>query len=312
MKKTIAVLCGFAAATAIICAVPDAAVNAAPSATVISPKVVSYSESLTENAVMSYIGQSDVTCTLPLVIDQYVINEGDYICAGDVIATVNRQASQSMISSLGQISGIPIAAADLSTAMQLIPQEIIADRTGTVICTAGNGVAIEAGSSICTIAGTDTLVLNCPVSEQYLSRIQLGQNVTFSLTAYPDELFTGKVAYISAAARSQYSGSVLETVVDVTIAPDSYDPRMKSGLTAEAVFTLTTPKNICVLSYDAIGQDEGGEYVYIYQDGKAIRRKIFTGAEFPDGAEIIKGVSNNELVFVSPESIRENTYIKID
>lgn len=312
MKKAAAVLIGFAALSAGICAVPDAAVNALPVSSVISPKTVSYAKTLQSSGVLSYMGQSDITSALPLVIKQYHVAEGDVITAGDVVATVDKEGSRTLIESLGQLSALAVPAANISTAMSLIPDEITADRSGRVLSVAGSGAAVQAGSSICSVAGTDTLILTAPVSELYISEVQVGQTVSFTLSAYPDEVFTGKVAAVAGSARSRYSGSVLETVVDVTIAPDEFDPRMRSGLTADVCFTLTQPKNICVLSYEAIGQDEGGEYVYVYENDKAIKRKIFTGAEFSDGAEIIKGVTADELVLASPESITENSYVRLE
>ncbi len=312
MKKAAAVLLGFAALSVGICAVPDAAVNAVPVSSVTSPKTVSYAKTLQSSGMLTYVSQADITSSLPLVIQQYHVAEGDSVEAGDVIATIDKKATRSLIESMGQLSAIAIPAASLSTAASLIPDEITSDHSGRIVSVAGSGATIQAGNSICSVAGDDTLVLTAPVSELYISDISIGQTVSFTLAAYPDESFTGTVSAIAGAARSQYSGSVLETVIDITISPDTFDQRMKSGLTADVCFTLTQPKNICVLSYDAIGQDIGGEYVYVYENGKAIKRKIFTGAEFSDGAEIIKGVTADELVFTSPESISENSYIRLE
>ena len=312
MKKIILLLCSCAAVCAIVSAAPDAAVNAVPAAAVTSPRSVSYSKTLTANGTLSYLSQSDVTSALPLVIKGYCVQEGDLVGAGDTIAIVDKEGSASFIESLGQLPQLAVAASGLSTAVSLIPEQITADRSGRVLSVAGSGAAVEAGGSICTIAGTDTLVVNVPVSEQYISSVELGQAVSFSLTAYPDVEFTGRVAAVSGSARSRYSGSVLETVVDVTVMPDEYDPRLRSGLTAAAVFTLTQPKTICVIPYDSIGQDDSGEYVYVYENGKAVRRRISTGAEFPDGTEVTNGISADELVFTSPEQIAQSSYIRVD
>lgn len=312
MKKAAAVLIGFAALSAGICTIPDAAVNAMPVLSVISPKTVSYSKTLQSSGTLAYLGQSDVTSVLPLVIKEYRVAEGDIIEAGDVVALVDRQGSLSLLESLGQYGSIAVSTSDLSAAAGLIPSEITSDRSGRVLSTAGSGAAVQAGNSICTVAGTDTLVITAPVSELYISEIEVGQNVTFTLSAYPDETFIGTVSAIAGSARSQYSGSVLETVVDVTIAPNEFDERMKAGLTADVSFTLTPPQNICVLSYDAIGQDDGGEYVYVYSDGKAVKRRISTGAEFTDGAQVIIGVTEHEQVISSPEKISENSYIRME
>lgn len=312
MKKYIALAIACAALAAGVSYLPAAVEASVPAAVSISPTEVYYSESVNTSGTLCYIGQGDVTSALPLVLSEFEVEEGDHVEVGDVIARVDRKASETFISSLGKVSQLAAATASLSTAMSLIPEEITADRSGTVISTAGAGAAVESGTSIATIAGTDSLVLTSAVSELNIARIQPGQPVEFTLSAYPDDVFTGTVSKIVGSARSQYSGAVLETVVDVLISPDSTDPRLCSGLTADVRFQLSDPRKICVLPYNAIGQDEEGEYVYLLEDGAAVKHKIFTGAEFSDGTEVIKGATINDKVFLDPEDISLSKYVRIE
>ncbi len=312
MKKYIALAIACAALAAGVSYLPAAVEASIPAAVSISPTEVYYSESVNTSGTLCYIGQGDVTSALPLVLSEFEVEEGDHVEVGDVIARVDRKASETFISSLGKVSQLAAATASLSTAMSLIPEEITADRSGTVISTAGAGAAVESGTSIATIAGTDSLVLTSAVSELNIARIQPGQPVEFTLSAYPDDVFTGTVSKIAGSARSQYSGAVLETVVDVLISPDTTDPRLRSGLTADVRFQLSDPRKICVLPYNAIGQDEEGEYVYLLEDGAAVKHKIFTGAEFSDGTEVIKGATINDKVFLDPEDISLSKYVRIE
>ena len=312
MKKYIALAIACAALAAGVSYLPAAVEASVPAAVSISPTEVYYSESVNTSGTLCYIGQGDVTSALPLVLSEFEVEEGDHVEVGDVIARVDRKASETFISSLGKVSQLAAATASLSTAMSLIPEEITADRSGTVISTAGAGAAVESGTSIATIAGTDSLVLTSAVSELNIARIQPGQPVEFTLSAYPDDGFTGTVSKIAGSARSQYSGAVLETVVDVLISPDTTDPRLRSGLTADVRFQLSDPRKICVLPYNAIGQDEEGEYVYLLEDGAAVKHKIFTGAEFSDGTEVIKGATINDKVFLDPEDISLSKYVRIE
>ena len=312
MKKYIALAIACAALAAGVSYLPAAVEASVPAAVSISPTEVYYSESVNTSGTLCYIGQGDVTSALPLVLSEFEVEEGDHVEVGDVIARVDRKASETFISSLGKVSQLAAATASLSTAMSLIPEEITADRSGTVISTAGAGAAVESGTSIATIAGTDSLVLTSAVSELNIARIQPGQPVEFTLSAYPDDVFTGTVSKIAGSARSQYSGAVLETVVDVLISPDTTDPRLRSGLTADVRFQLSDPRKICVLPYNAIGQDEEGEYVYLLDDGAAVKHKIFTGAEFSDGTEVIKGATINDKVFLDPEDISLSRYVRIE
>ena len=312
MKKYIALAIACAALAAGVSYLPAAVEASVPAAVSISPTEVYYSESVNTSGTLCYIGQGDVTSALPLVLSEFEVEEGDHVEVGDVIARVDRKASETFISSLGKVSQLAAATASLSTAMSLIPEEITADRSGTVISTAGAGAAVESGTSIATIAGTDSLVLTSAVSELNIARIRPGQPVEFTLSAYPDDVFTGTVSKIAGSARSQYSGAVLETVVDVLISPDTTDPRLRSGLTADVRFQLSDPRKICVLPYNAIGQDEEGEYVYLLEDGAAVKHKIFTGAEFSDGTEVIKGATINDKVFLDPEDISLSRYVRIE
>lgn len=312
MKKYIALAIACAALAAGVSYLPAAVEASVPAAVSISPTEVYYSESVNTSGTLCYIGQGDVTSALPLVLSEFEVEEGDHVEVGDVIARVDRKASETFISSLGKVSQLAAATASLSTAMSLIPEEITADRSGTVISTAGAGAAVESGTSIATIAGTDSLVLTSAVSELNIARIQPGQPVEFTLSAYPDDVFAGTVSKIAGSARSQYSGAVLETVVDVLISPDTTDPRLRSGLTADVRFQLSDPRKICVLPYNAIGQDEEGEYVYLLEDGAAVKHKIFTGAEFSDGTEVIKGATINDKVFLDPEDISLSKYVRIE
>lgn len=312
MKKYIALAIACVALAAGVSYLPAAVEASVPAAVSISPTEVYYSESVNTSGTLCYVGQGDVTSALPLVLSEFEVEEGDHVEVGDVIARVDRKASETFISSLGKVSQLAAATASLSTAMSLIPEEITADRSGTVISTAGAGAAVESGTSIATIAGTDSLVLTSAVSELNIARIQPGQPVEFTLSAYPNDVFTGTVSKIAGSARSQYSGAVLETVVDVLISPDSTDPRLRSGLTADVRFQLSDPRKICVLPYNAIGQDEEGEYVYLLEDGAAVKHKIFTGAEFSDGTEVIKGATINDKVFLDPEDISLSKYVRIE
>lgn len=312
MKKYIALAIACAALAAGVSYLPAAVEASVPAAVSISPTEVYYSESVNTSGTLCYIGQGDVTSALPLVLSEFEVEEGDHVEVGDVIARVDRKASETFISSLGKVSQLAAATASLSTAMSLIPEEITADRSGTVISTARAGAAVESGTSIATIAGTDSLVLTSAVSELNIARIQPGQPVEFTLSAYPNDVFTGTVSKIAGSARSQYSGAVLETVVDVLISPDSTDPRLRSGLTADVRFQLSDPRKICVLPYNAIGQDEEGEYVYLLENGAAVKHKIFTGAEFSDGTEVIKGATINDKVFLDPEDISLSKYVRIE
>lgn len=311
MKKAVAVLAVGAVLAVAAGAVPRAVESAMPVSETLRAGERNYSESVTGTGELAYLGQHDITSALPLVIEKILVREGDIVKVGDTIATIDRESSAALIESLGQIAALAISASNLSTAVALLPEKITSDCSGRVISASNSGQAVQSGYSIATVAQTEDLAVTAAVSELDIAKVSVGQNVRFRLAAYPDDVFSGTVSAISQAARNQYNGAVLETVVDVTITPVEADERLKSGLSAEVEIQLSEPRKIYVLPYSAIAQDNTGEYVYVYENGNAVRRDIFTGAEFADGTEIKTGISASDIVFKDPQEIAERNYIKI-
>ncbi len=311
MKKAVAVLGIGTALAVVVGAVPRAVESATPVSETIKASIRDYNECVVGTGELTYLGQHEITSSLPLVIEKLLVREGDIVEVGDTVATIDRDSSAALIESLGQVSALAISATNLSTAVALLPEKITSDCSGRVISAANSGQAVQSGYSVATVAQTEELAVTAAISELDIADIAVGQSVRFYLAAYPDEVFFGKVSAISQAARNQYNGAVLETVVDVTVTPDAPDERLKSGLSAEVEIQLSEPRSICVLPYSAIAQDDTGEYVYVYENDKAVRRDVFTGAEFADGTEIKKGVSANDVIFQNPQEIADRNYIRV-
>lgn len=310
--RTAAVILGACAACAVmISGIPSAVESGAPAFSTLSPGLRTVTDAVSGSGELAFTQEHDITSTLPLVIGRFLVEEGDYVEVGDAIATVDRESSAALIESFGKLPALAISAANLSTAVSLLPEKITADCSGRVIGTSGNGCAVQSGSSIASVAASDTLAVICAVSELDIAKVQIGQEAEFTLAAYPDEVFRGKVLRIAAAARSRYNGSVLETVVDVEILPEKYDERLKSGLSADVDIVLSEARQVLMLPFSAIGQDDNGEFVYVREQDAAVRRSIRTGEEFADGAEIVDGLSLKDVVFDSPEEISARRRIRI-
>ncbi len=311
MNKAVMVL-GVCVITAILVSgIPRAVESATPISETLKASVRSYNESVMGSGELSYIGQRDITSVLPLVLDKLLVSEGDLVNVGDTVAAVDRRSSAALIESLGRVKSLAIPASELSTAVALLPETVTADCSGKVIRTAQTGRAVQTGDSIVTVASTEELAVTAAISELDIAKVKTGQRVRFSPAAYPDEEFYGRVSAIASAARSQYNGAVLETVVDVTITPEKEDERLKSGLTADVEIMLSEPRPVLVLPYSAVGQDDKGEYVYVYENSRAVRKGVSTGAEFSDGTEITAGITAEDVIFEDPDEIAGRSHIRI-
>lgn len=303
---------GFIGAAGLAAAfVPKAVESSAPAAETLRAEVREYTETVSGSGAFTYLGQREITSALPLVIEKFSVKTGDEVAIGDEIATVDRKSSAALIESLGQVRMLAIPASNLETAVAMIPEKITSDCAGTVISTAPCGLAIQSGSSVASVTQSGELSVVAAVSELDIAKVSVGQKARITLAAYPEETFSGTVTDIAQTARNQYNGAVLETVVDVTVTPDVPDERLMSGLSADVRLSLNEPREICVVPYAAIAQDNDGEYVYVYEDGSSARRNIITGAEFADGAEVLSGLTPNDIIFKDPAVISSRNYIRL-
>ena len=312
MKKIIAVICtSIAVSISALTLIPRAVESSVPAAKTLSAEVRQYCETASGSGAFCFTGQREITSSLPLVIENFSVKQGDYINVGDELCTVDRQSSAALIESLGNVRMLAVPAADIETAIALLPEKIFSDCAGRIVSLAPTGSAVRSGSSIAAVCESEELSVTVAISELDIAKVTPGQKAQITAAAYPDEIFSGTVTDIAETARNQYSGSVLETVVDVTITPDVFDERLKPGLSADVEIELGEPREICVVPYSAIGQDERGEFVFVYDNGISTRRDIQTGAEFADGCEVVSGISIDDIILSEPEIIKGESYIRI-
>ncbi|MCL2108453.1 MAG: hypothetical protein FWH20_03795 [Oscillospiraceae bacterium] len=122
--------------------------------------------------------------------------------------------------------------------------------------------------------------------------------------------FKAVVVKLAEEARRIEVGGIVETVVDVVLDIVNPNEFIRPGYTAEAVIEVDLPREILLIPYEAINQDDRGEYVLILRGNTAVRRDITTGKELPNGAEILSGVRAEDELILRPERIDENSLVR--
>jgi multidrug efflux pump subunit AcrA (membrane-fusion protein) len=103
---------------------------------------------------------------------------------------------------------------------------------------------------------------------------------------------------------------VTETVVDVVLQIDNPDELLRPGYTAQAIIGVGEPREMLLIPYAAINQDDRGEYVFVLAGNTALRRDIITGIELAEGAEMLAGVREGDDLIVRPERYTENSLVR--
>lgn len=237
---------------------------------------------------------SEVYVDTPCVAREIRVREGQEVQAGEVLFTVDVDATQQVLAQLGGAvsGGTPsVVTAPVSGVVKSLNVRQGEIATGTEPC-----VVISAG---------DTVHIAVVIREKHVSRVAVGQVVEITGVAFSKEVYHGTVSYIADTAHQEYLGTISETVVDaiVTLKEDEIDDSLRAGLNARASVVVNVIENALLVPYTCIAQDEEGmEYIYVYKgDGTAVRQTPEFGEECGDGVLVVSGLASGAQVVQDPE-----------
>lgn len=189
------------------------------------------------------------------------------------------------------ISDHAAAVAAVAAAQQRLKDyAITAPMDGTVLRQDGNiGEVVKAGEIVFWVGRPKPLRVTAEVDEEDIVQVQVGQLVWVKADAFPRRPFKARVSEITP------KGDPVNKVYRVRVRLDDKSP-LKIGMTAEVNIEVRRKKNALLIPIDALD----GDTVWIVVKGKARRRGVVVGMRGSRKAEILKGLTDKDIVIVSP------------
>lgn len=241
---------------------------------------------------------TDTAC----IAGEVLVKTGQVVEKGDVLFTVDGEATRQVAATLGGYG-------DLGEVALPDTEEMVAPVRGIVSTLNVKAGEITSTDKPCVVISSgEALQVKISVPEKGLPRIFEGQAVSVSGVAFDKEVYGGSITDIASSARVQSASAGGETVVDVTVTlnPEDIDDSLRIGLSADTEILLEEAANTLVVPYEAVMQDDGGqEYVYLLQNGCAVKRAITTGRVMQEGFVVEEGLAAGEQVITAPERITE-------
>jgi HlyD family secretion protein len=141
----------------------------------------------------------------------------------------------------------------------------------------------------------DHLTVETRIRESDLHHVRIGGAAAVTVPAYPGLTLTGTVALIGALAESDTARAGTK-FFPVTIAIETRDPRLRTGMTAEVGITVATLPAATVVPIQAIADVAGHPSVFVLQRGHPVARPIVVAASNDREAAIASGVAPGEVV----------------
>lgn len=232
-------------------------------------------------------------------IDEILVNEGDYVKKGQILAWMSSSERASLLDS-ARIKG----AAELKHWEELYrPTPIISSIAGTVIARSMEaGQTISNGEALLVLS--DRLMFEVLVDETDIGLVKQGQSVEIEMDAYPGKPFKAHVNHIA------YEAQIVSNVrmYAVSVIPEVMPSFVRSGMSASVTFVIESKEDILLLPSDAIQTRSGKTFVLVSSDDpkKPERVSIQTGITDGKMTEILSGLSEGDQILVRQFQFQSN------
>ncbi|HEY1042267.1 MAG TPA: efflux RND transporter periplasmic adaptor subunit [Telluria sp.] len=180
-----------------------------------------------------------------------------------------------------------------------------------------------AGSSLMTIANTDSMITEVNVDETDIAKIAVGQEVAIHTAAFPDTALKGQVQEIplspKAAPQGNATAALSRTYSIKVRLVDTKGLALRPGLTCRAeIYTAGSGKSLAVPlqavmsnndDYAELSSSKKGSkktvikteyHVFVNKAGKAEKRVVTIGISDDSQQEVLSGVKAGESVITGP------------
>jgi macrolide-specific efflux system membrane fusion protein len=153
---------------------------------------------------------------------------------------------------------------------------------------------------------SDRLCVKAQVDETDISQVKLNQKVEITLDAYAEHPMEGNVVHI--AYESKTVNNVTTYLVDII--PNAIPDFMKSGMTANVVFTTSEKEETLLLPASAVQKENGKYKVLIASNDKKSEPSILpieVGVNDGKKVEILSGLKEGDTVLMPKLSIAKKS-----
>ncbi len=172
----------------------------------------------------------------------------------------------------------------------------------------GDMYSMATGAGILNVMQIDPVQVNVNIPEVFFPLIENGKQVSMKLDVYPDVDFEGEVFLKHPTINSNTRTFTVETRFP------NKDLKIRPGMFGRVTIVFETLERVTVPDL-AVQHQQGtnDRFVFVVEEGKAIRKVVETGRRIDSFYEITKGLSANEEVVVAGHAgLLDQTLVEVE
>ncbi|MGM0366311.1 MAG: efflux RND transporter periplasmic adaptor subunit [Actinomycetota bacterium] len=178
--------------------------------------------------------------------------------------------------------------------LDLDKNKVVAPFDGMVLASPfSEGELASPGINVLSVISDDFIIAS-NIDETDIDKLEIGQEVSFTLDAYHDRQYSGKVIEISPIPEN--IGGIV--TFQIRVKPDDYDGFLY-GLTANLTVSSIQAEDVLLAPIEAVYEEERKQYVDILKEGDIVTTEVITGAFSYDYIEIVSGLQKGDEIIIS-------------
>jgi membrane fusion protein (multidrug efflux system) len=153
------------------------------------------------------------------------------------------------------------------------------------------GGLVSPGAVITTLDDLSTVKLDFAVPELFLSSLKPGLTIEAQSNAYPKAVFKGRVDSVDTRVDPTTRAIVVRALID------NQDGRLRPGMFMTLRLVRSAGEAL-MLPESAIVPEDTKQFVFVVAGDRAHKREVTIGRRRPGEVEILKGVTEDEVVVI--------------
>ncbi len=170
----------------------------------------------------------------------------------------------------------------------------------------GKGEVAGPGTPIISVVDVSRVKVTAGIPERYMNSVSKGSTVSIRFDVYPDELFEGKISYVSPVLSDQNRTFEIEVVL-----PNG-DGRLKPEMSANITVQKSSVEDAVVLSQDLIVDFGNEKYVLVLENDIARKKVVTLGGRSDNEVMITSGLNVGEkLIYEGFQSVADGDKVVV-
>ena len=226
------------------------------------------------------------------LLAERVVSQSEYDQRRTQVEATRQQYESAKNAAEQQFQALQASKARVTLARKAVSDTVVRAPFGGLVAQrmVSTGDYVTRGMKVAEVVRITPLRAELTVPEQFVASVTVGQPISFSVDAFPNRTFEGKVRYVSPSLRADQRALTVEATVP------NVNAELKPGMFATALIEQNAKTPAVLVPASAVRVVSGTGRVFVIAGDRAEERIVTIGQKLDPLVEVVNGLKSGERV----------------